>query len=115
WSALRPHQRDGATRLTASHLAGLGSIVCDRVGAGKRLTILSHVLHLRDVVGVRGPHLVVCEEKATAAWISELNRFCPKLRAVTLRDAAEERNPAKAAILRSGNVDLVVVPRGMMI
>jgi hypothetical protein len=60
WSALRPHQRDGATRLTASHLAGLGSIVCDRVGAGKRLTILSHVLHLRDVVGVRGPHLVVC-------------------------------------------------------
>ncbi|WP_204265089.1 DEAD/DEAH box helicase family protein, partial [Klebsiella aerogenes] len=46
-------------------------------GAGKRLTVLSHLMHLRDSMGVKGSHLLVCQPEAIAAWTSELNRWCP--------------------------------------
>ena len=114
WRVLRAHQRAGVDWLSARHLAGVGSIVCDRVGAGKRLTVLSHLMHLRDSMGVKGSHLLVCQPETIAAWTSELNRWCPRLRAVTLSCPADERNPAKAAILRAG-ADLIIVPTNVLV
>ena len=114
WRVLREHQRAGVDWLSARHLAGVGSIVCDRVGAGKRLTVLSHLMHLRDSMGVKGSHLLVCQPETIAAWTSELNRWCPRLRAVTLSCPADERNPAKAAILRAG-ADLIIVPTNVLV
>uniref|UniRef100_A0A7S0NHQ2 PHD-type domain-containing protein n=1 Tax=Micromonas pusilla TaxID=38833 RepID=A0A7S0NHQ2_MICPS len=114
WRVLRAHQRAGVDWLSARHLVGVGSIVCDRVGAGKRLTVLSHLMHLRDSMGVKGSHLLVCQPETIAAWTSELNRWCPRLRAVTLSCPADERNPAKAAILRAG-ADLIIVPTNVLV
>ena len=115
WRLLHPHQRAGVDWLAARHLSGLGSIVADRVGAGKRLTILSHLLHLRESLGLKGPHLLVCPPEAMATWTAEIFRWCPTLRAVTLTSAAEERSPAKATTLRNGTFDIIIVPVEMII
>ena len=114
WRVLRAHQRAGVEWLSARHMAGVGSIVCDRVGAGKRLTVLSHLMHLRDSMNVKGSHLLVCQPEAIAAWTADVNKWCPRLRAVTLTCPADERNPAKAAILRAG-ADLIIVPADKLV
>jgi hypothetical protein len=44
-----------------------------------------------------------------------LTSVSPWLRAVTLVSAAEERAPAKAAMLRQGNFDVIIVPMGMLV
>ena len=88
--------------------------MCDRVGAGKRLTVLSHLMHLRDSMNVKGSHLLVCQPEAIAAWTADVNKWCPRLRAVTLTCPADERNPAKAAILRAG-ADLIIVPADKLV
>ena len=80
----------------------------------KAPTVLSHLMHLRDSMGVKGSHLLVCQPETIAAWTSELNRWCPRLRAVTLSCPADERNPAKAAILRAG-ADLIIVPTNVLV
>jgi SWI/SNF-related matrix-associated actin-dependent regulator of chromatin subfamily A member 5 len=115
WRILHRHQRAGVEWLAGRHLAGVGAIVADRVGAGKRLTILSHLLHLRESLGLKGPHLLLCPPGAIPGWTAEINRWCPKLRAVTLTSAAEERTPAKATALRNGTFDILIVPVMMMI
>ena len=110
WPALRPGQRETVRWLAARHLAGLGGVVADGAGAGKRLATLAHLLHLRDGLGLRGPHLLACPRVNVATWIADLNRWCPKLRAVSLASPEDERNPAKAAALRAGGIDVVIVP-----
>ena len=62
--------------------------------------MLSHLLHLRDSLGLKGPHLLACQPSAMPTWIAEINRWCPKLRAITLVSAAEERAPAKVGRCR---------------
>ena len=102
WPALRRGQRETVRWLAARHLAGLGGVVANGVGAGKRLATLAHLLHLRDGLGLRGPHLLACPRENAATWIADLNRWCPKLRAVSLASPEDERTSAKAAALRAG-------------
>ena len=77
WPALRRGQRETVRWLAARHLAGLGGVVANGVGAGKRLATLAHLLHLRDGLGLRGPHLLACPRENAATWIADLNRWCP--------------------------------------
>ena len=115
WPALRRGQRETVRWLAARHLAGLGGVVANGVGAGKRLATLAHLLHLRDGLGLRGPHLLACPRENAATWIADLNRWCPKLRAVSLASPEDERTSAKAAALRAGGIDVVIVPTDALI
>ena len=115
WPALRRGQRETVRWLAARHLAGLGGVVANGVGAGKRLATLAHLLHLRDGLVLRGPHLLACPRENAATWIADLNRWCPKLRAVSLASPEDERTSAKAAALRAGGIDVVIVPTDALI
>jgi len=80
-------------------LCGVVFVVCLCVwpvslltGLGKTLQTIAFLAHLKFDLGIDGPHLVVAPLSVLSSWMTELKRFCPKLRAVKLHSAdMEER------------------------
>ena len=108
--ALAASQRRVALRLSALHLAGLGGIVSDPVGSGKRLAVLAHLAHLKDALKLPGPHLLAAAPDRARSWIADANAHFPRLRVVSLaRGAADDDLRAKRAAIRQGAVDVVIV------
>ncbi|CAA7050656.1 unnamed protein product [Microthlaspi erraticum] len=49
------------------------------MGLGKTLQAISFLSYLKFHQGLRGPFLVLCPLSVTDGWVSEINRFTPKL------------------------------------
>ena len=107
WRVLRAHQRAGVDWLSARHLAGVGSIVCDRVPPGAP-TVLSHLMHLRDSMGVKGSHLLVCQPE-TMRQASELT-VVPATARGDIAPADEQ--PRRLSL---GGADLIIVPTNVLV
>jgi non-specific serine/threonine protein kinase len=71
---LRPYQKRGLGWLQFLHRLGLGGCLADDMGLGKTPTTLAHL------VGIPGPHLVVCPLSVVRNWQREAHRFTPFLR-----------------------------------
>ncbi len=81
---LRPYQRDGLRWLNALAAAGVGGVLADDMGLGKTLQLITHLLALKDAGSLRQPALVVVPTSLIPNWQSELARFAPMLRVLTL-------------------------------
>lgn len=68
-------------------------------GLGKTLQSITFLAHLKWVMNVPGPHLVVVPLSVMSSWMTELARWCPELRAVKLHTAdTEERKRLKKEV-----------------
>lgn len=73
------------------------------------------IAYLRDCLGVPGPHLVVVPLSVLSNWMTEIERFCPNLRAVRFHGPRDERTRIKMEELRDmAEFDVVVTTYEML-
>ncbi|XP_024010779.1 probable helicase CHR10 [Eutrema salsugineum] len=78
-ATLKPHQVEGVSWLIQKYLLGVNVVLGDEMGLGKTLQAISFLSYLKFHQGLRGPFLVLCPLSVTDGWVSEINRFTPKL------------------------------------
>ena len=81
---LRPYQREGLRWLNALAEAGVGGVLADDMGLGKTLQLITHLLSLKQHGTLTQPALVVVPTSLIPNWQSEIARFAPMLRVLTL-------------------------------
>ncbi len=81
---LRPYQREGLRWLNALAEAGVGGVLADDMGLGKTLQLITHLLSLKQGGALTQPALVVVPTSLIPNWQSEVARFAPTLKLLTL-------------------------------
>jgi superfamily II DNA or RNA helicase len=81
---LRPYQREGLRWLNALAEAGVGGVLADDMGLGKTLQLITHLLSLKQGGALIQPALIVVPTSLIPNWQSEIARFAPTLRVLTL-------------------------------
>ncbi|MEO7050502.1 MAG: DEAD/DEAH box helicase [Rhodanobacter sp.] len=81
---LRPYQREGLRWLNALAEAGIGGVLADDMGLGKTLQLITHLLSLKQGGVLTQPALIVVPTSLIPNWQSEVARFAPALKVLTL-------------------------------
>ena len=81
---LRPYQREGLRWLNALAEAEVGGVLADDMGLGKTLQLITHLLALKQGGALLHPALIVVPTSLIPNWQSEIARFAPELRVLTL-------------------------------
>ena len=86
------------------------------MGLGKTLQTIGFFDYLKGPLKQEGPFLVVVPLSVLPNWIAEIQRFCPKFRAVQFHGPKDERLRLKAEELGSlQDFDVVVTTYEMLI
>ena len=67
---------------------------------GKTLQSISLLAYLREVRGVKGPHLVIVPKSVVGNWIKEFRKWCPSIKAVRMGGTKDERMRAREEFLK---------------
>ncbi|MEO7067662.1 MAG: DEAD/DEAH box helicase [Rhodanobacter sp.] len=106
---LRPYQREGLRWLNALAAAGVGGVLADDMGLGKTLQLVTHLLSLKQAGELTEPALIVVPTSLIPNWQSELTRFAPTLRVLTLY------GPQRAeAFAQLGDQDVVLTSYALL-
>lgn len=70
--------------LNALAEAGVGGVLADDMGLGKTLQLITHLLSLKQGGALTQPALIVVPTSLIPNWQSEIARFAPMLRVLTL-------------------------------
>ena len=107
---MKDYQLVGLRWLAAMHECGVNAILADEMGLGKTLQTIAFLAHLKFARGIGGPHLIICPLSVLSAWMSEIRRFCPSMRALKLHSSdQEERKRLMTSLASAGSdVDCVV-------
>ncbi|MBK9071320.1 MAG: DEAD/DEAH box helicase [Myxococcales bacterium] len=97
-ATLRPYQVTGAKWLVTCRDHQLGAILADDMGLGKTLQVIA-ALH--------GRSLVVCPTSVATAWMQELAKFRPSLRAALYHGASRTLPEAK-------DIDVVITTYALL-
>ncbi|MDQ2866138.1 MAG: DEAD/DEAH box helicase, partial [Candidatus Eremiobacteraeota bacterium] len=84
---LRPYQRDGVAWLQTLRVHGFGGVLADDMGLGKTVQLLAHIAIEKAAGRLNAPVLVVAPTSVVPNWRSEIARFVPDLRVVSLTGA----------------------------
>lgn len=111
-ATLRPYQADGFAWLAHLFDHGLGGILADDMGLGKTLQVIALIAADRSAPrplrsAPPPPWVVVAPASVVHNWASEMARFCPSLRVVTIQETSAKRGSVLAEELR--HCDVVVV------
>ena len=90
-ATLRPYQQTGLNWLWFLSELGLGACLADDMGLGKTIQIICLLLAQKEVAGRNTPSLLVLPASLLANWKSEMARFAPSLRVVSLHPSELER------------------------
>lgn len=100
---LREYQKQGFLWLKTLYANGFGGILADDMGLGKTLQIIAFLLSEQEEMDWSGKEsqeeekkgrkfaLIVCPASLVYNWKNEIERFAPKLHAVTVTGNAPER------------------------
>src|SRR6185312_12551184 len=85
-SAGGTHRRDAPVPARGPALAeaGVGGVLADDMGLGKTLQLITHLLSLKQGGALTQPALVVVPTSLIPNWQSEIARFAPTLKVLTL-------------------------------
>ena len=112
---LRPYQKTGLRWLRLLSTLGLGACLADDMGLGKTIQLIAHLLMRRREKAQR-PSLLIAPASLVANWLSEVQRFAPRLKTLAAHpafmppDELKGFDPAKA-----GNLDLVLTSYGSLL
>uniref|UniRef100_A0A803KYM7 Helicase CHR10 n=1 Tax=Chenopodium quinoa TaxID=63459 RepID=A0A803KYM7_CHEQI len=90
-ATLKPHQIDGVSWLIRRYLTGVNVILGDEMGLGKTLQAITFLGYLKFCKGLPGPFLVLCPLSVIDGWVSEIEKFAPKLRVLSYVGDKEHR------------------------
>ncbi len=99
--SLRGYQKEGFNFLKILSKYNLGGILADDMGLGKTLEIIT--LITSDIKS--SPSLIVCPKSLIFNWISEIERFSPNLKAVSVTGSMSDRKD----IIKSINNDSKII------
>lgn len=89
---MREYQKYGFIWMKTIAAYGFGGILADDMGLGKTLQAISLMLDTKAANGGNGSFLVVCPSSLVLNWESEIRKFAPSLRTVTVSGTVAERN-----------------------
>lgn len=87
---LRDYQKVGLNWLKVLYENGLNGILADEMGLGKTIQVIALFSYLIEKQ-ISGPYLVIVPLSTLPNWISEFERFAPKLPVVTYYGSADVR------------------------
>lgn len=90
-AALKPHQIDGVSWLIRRYLLGVNVILGDEMGLGKTLQAITFLGYLKFCKRLPGPFLVLCPLSVIDGWVSEIEKFVPKLKVLRYVGEKEHR------------------------
>ncbi|PRP94318.1 DEAD/DEAH box helicase [Enhygromyxa salina] len=106
-ATLRDYQSEGFKWMARLAEAGLGAVLADDMGLGKTIQALALLCQRSK----RGPALVVAPTSVVGNWLSEAERFAPRMRCHLL--ASADDRAALVATLRGG--DLLLCSYGLLV
>jgi superfamily II DNA or RNA helicase len=114
---LRPYQQVGLRWLYLLTTLGLGACLADDMGLGKTIQVLSLLLVLqRQRGGMSRPSLLVAPASLLANWAAEIERFAPRLKALTAHPSALPAAELKTlGPGRLKGIDLVITTYGSLL
>lgn len=81
---LRPYQLEGLSWLNFLREFELGGILADDMGLGKTIQTLAHIALEKHEKRLDKPFLVLCPTSVLPNWVSEIEKFAPKLKVTAL-------------------------------
>ncbi|WP_337175997.1 SNF2-related protein [Paludisphaera sp.] len=106
---LRPYQREGLGWLDYLQRFGFGGVLADDMGLGKTIQVLALLQRRRFRRQAKGPSLAVVPRSLVFNWLSEAEKFTPRLR--VLDYTGPGRHPLRADFDR---YDLIVTTYGTL-
>jgi SNF2 family DNA or RNA helicase len=88
-SKLRPYQKTGFQWLCTLDYYGLGGILADDMGLGKTLQTIAYVAHVWRQK--KKPSLIIAPTSLVYNWLSEFNKFTPRLPVMILDGNRQQR------------------------
>jgi superfamily II DNA or RNA helicase len=74
-ATLMPHQLVGLRFLVSLHCNNINGILADEMGVGKTIQTLALLLHLKEHMGIRGPHLILAPLSIVREWKDACSSF----------------------------------------
>jgi len=94
---LRPYQLEGLSWLNFLREFELGGILADDMGLGKTVQTLAHIAIEKHAKRLDKPFLVICPTSVLPNWLSEIEKFAPKLKVTALWGPDRSNNFSKIA------------------
>ena len=104
-ASMRRYQEVGFKWLKTLDNYGLGGILADDMGLGKTLQVITLLLDYNNNAKDRKTSVVVCPSSLALNWLSETQKFAPKLSACVISGTAEER---KKMIKSLNDYDIII-------
>ncbi|GAB2224300.1 hypothetical protein Drorol1_Dr00005053 [Drosera rotundifolia] len=105
-ATLKPHQVEGVSWLVRRYTLGVNVVLGDEMGLGKTLQAIAFLNFLKVCQKSPGPFLVLCPLSVTEGWLSEFEKFSPKLRVLKYTGDKEQRRCLRAAIFQHVDAQL---------
>ncbi|GAB4844308.1 Probable helicase chr10 [Ancistrocladus abbreviatus] len=97
-ASLKPHQVEGVSWLIRRYHLGVNVILGDEMGLGKTLQAITFLSYLKMRQMSPGPFLVLCPLSVTDGWLSEMEKFSPKLKVLRYVGEKEHRRTLRRTI-----------------
>lgn len=104
---MRDYQKYGFRWLKTIAAYKFGGILADDMGLGKTIQAISLILDMKQHNKKQLPALIVCPSSLTLNWESEIARFAPSLKTLTVIGTASVRN-ALIEKISAGKYDAVI-------
>ncbi|HIT90418.1 MAG TPA: DEAD/DEAH box helicase [Candidatus Merdenecus merdavium] len=88
---LRGYQRIGFRWLCSLDSMGFGGILADDMGLGKTLQVIAYLFYQKQISTEQKTSLIVCPSSLVYNWLSEIERFAPKLSVLMITGTSDER------------------------
>ncbi|GMH22377.1 hypothetical protein Nepgr_024220 [Nepenthes gracilis] len=114
-ATLKPHQVEGVSWLIRRYILGVNVILGDEMGLGKTLQAITFLSYLKTCQVSHRPFLVLCPLSVIDGWLSEIEKFSPKLRVLMYIGEKEHRLRLRRTIFeyveaQSSSSDVPVFP-----
>lgn len=80
---LRPYQQEGLNWMAFLEENQIGGCLADDMGLGKTLQIITFLQYLKNKNPKAKPSLIVAPTSLIFNWISEIEKFCPKMKVLS--------------------------------
>merc|ERR1711871_1174432 len=115
-ATLHEHQINGISWMVSMFNKGMSMILGDQMGLGKTIQSIGFISYLKYTQKQQGPYLVVMPLSVLSNWMSEFEKFCPRLKVIRFHGPKGERNRIKTEEINDlENFDVLLTTYEMLV